>query len=134
MVRPALLGFGGILCTVILIAAGWMLLYPERTDPKSLSYFLWKHGLHSMEVSDAAAAMIGDQNREDLILGKTEPELERRFGHLLSSSEIPTYLRHCYQEYGEESGQEVRFIARSDWMIIFSKNRAVRLVLIKSCY
>ena len=129
----ALLGIGVVASAIVLTLAGWLSLYPGRTDPKSMSYVLWKHELYKLDVPDAAAAMIGDPHREALVLGKSQKELERRFGHLLSLSEVPPRLKGCYHEYGEEPGTEVRFIAESDWMVVFSKDRAAKLVLLKSC-
>jgi hypothetical protein len=134
MIRRIVFIFGIIISVPVLVLGGWLSLYPERADPKNLGYILWKHNLYSMAIPDAAAAMIGDPNRDSLVVGKSKEELNMRFGHLHSVSEAPSYLRHCYHEYGEEPGHEPRFIADSDWMIIFAGNRAIRLVNIKSCY
>ena len=109
----------------------WTLTYPEP-DPKNIKYVLWKHGLYGMDLDTASDTMIGDANREVLVLGKTKPELREKFGYLSTLLEASPYLRGCY-ENSDWKGTDVLFIRKSPWMIAFSGDRATKLVLIKGC-
>ena len=74
----------------------WALAYPEP-DPKIIKYILWKHGLYRMNLDTVSDTMIGDANREMLVLGKTKVELREQFGYLSTLSEASPYLRGCYE-------------------------------------
>ena len=109
----------------------WILVYPEP-DPKNIKYVLWKRGLYGMNLDAASGTMIGDSNREMLVLGKTKTELQEKFGYLSTLSEASPYLRGCY-ENSEWKGNDVLFIRKSPWMIVFRGDKAKELVLIKGC-
>jgi|SRR5580692_1756366 hypothetical protein len=109
----------------------WALAYPEP-DPKNIKYVLWKHGLYRMDLDTASDTMIGDANREILVLGKTKVELREKFGYLSSLSEASLNLRGCY-ENSDWKGMDVLLIRKSPWMIVFSGDKATKLVLIKGC-
>ena len=109
----------------------WAFTYPEP-DPKNIKYVLWKHGLYRMDLDTASVTMIGDANRDILVLGKSKVELRKKFGYLSTLSEASTYLRGCYENYDWKS-MDVLFIRKSPWMIVFSGHKATQLVLIKGC-
>jgi hypothetical protein len=109
----------------------WAFAYPEP-DPKNIKYVLWKHGLYRMNLDTASGTMIGDANREILVLGKSKVELREKFGYLSTLSEASPYLRGCY-ENSDWKSTDVLFIRKSLWMIVFSGDKATQLVLIKGC-
>jgi|SRR5271163_4044812 len=115
----------------IAVVIAWALTYPEP-DPKNIKYVLWKHGLYGMDLDTASNTMIGDANRKILVLGKTKAELRERFGYLSTLPETSPYLRGCYETSGWK-GTDVLFIRKSPWMIVFSGDKATKLVLIKGC-
>jgi hypothetical protein len=115
----------------IAIVILWIVVYPEP-DPKNIKYVLWKHGLYRMNLDAASDLMIGDSNREMLVLGRTKAELQGKFGYLSTLSEASPYLRGCY-ENSHWQGADVLFIRKSPWMIVFSGDKAKELVLIKGC-
>jgi hypothetical protein len=111
--------------------AVWAFAYPEP-DPKNIKYVLWKHGLYRMDLDMASGTMIGDANREILVLGKSKVELREKFDYLSTLSEASPYLRGCY-ENSDWKSTDVLFIRKSPWMIVFTGDKATQLVLIKGC-
>lgn len=121
-----------IALTVATFLGGWIAIYPSANDHKNIGYVLWKAGLYRMNLNIATETMVGDPNRDKLVVGKTEAELQRRFGFLLEPSQASEYLRSCYLGSSWKS-QKVLFLRNSSWMVIFSGDRATDLVLVKGC-
>jgi|SRR5271166_1795525 len=115
----------------IAIVIPWIVVFPEP-DPKNIKHVLWKHGLYRMNFDAASDTMIGDSSREKLVLGKTKVELQERFGYLSTLSETSPYLKGCY-ENSHWQGADVLFIRKSQWMIVFSGDKAKELVSFKGC-
>ncbi len=76
--------------------------------------------------------MIGDPDRDKLVIGKTPDQLRDRFGYLTELAQASPYLRNCYLSSGW-SGKTVMFIRKSPWMVVFDNGHASELVLIKGC-
>jgi NhaP-type Na+/H+ and K+/H+ antiporter len=72
--------------------AVWHLMYPSRSDPKNPRYVLWKVGLYGMDPELAIAPMVGDAQRDALVVGKSKEELRRKFGYLTACSGPALYL------------------------------------------
>lgn len=121
-----------VIATLAIFFGGWALTYPSSTDPKNIKYVLWKAGLCRLSVDRATAAMIGDRNRDELVVGKTKTQLRDKFGSLLSPAQASPYLRGCYQNSSWE-GKDAMFLGQSPWMVVFQGNKATNLVLIKGC-
>ncbi len=124
-----------VLVVFALLVAGigaWVLMYPSSNDPKNIRYVLWKAGLCSIKLDAATAAMVGDRNRDKLVVGKSREQLRHKFGPLLSPAATSPYLRGCYQNSGWKD-REVLFIGESSWMVVFDGDSASNLVLIKGC-
>jgi len=122
----------GVLLTIAIGVGGWVTLYPSPNDPKNMRYVLWKAGLCSLDLGVATGTMIGDPQRDKLVIGKTDEQLQRRFGRLLEESETQQYFRDCFQS-SPWKGQEVRFIQNSPWMVVFREHKATNLILLKGC-
>lgn len=116
---------------VLVFFAGWMLVYPSP-DPKSIQYVLWKAGLCKMDLDTATGTMVGDAARNRLVIGKTQAELQAKFGYLLPLSKASEYFRTCVQGSAWD-GRRVLFIRQSPWMVVFDGDKATDLVLIKGC-
>jgi len=122
-----------VICTLVLIlVVGWALMYPSSSDAKNIKYVLWKAGLYKMNLEVATAAMVGDPNRDKLVVGKTKADLRDKFGLLLAPVEASPYLRGCYQSSSWKD-RDVLFIGQSSWMVVFDGDKAINLVLIKGC-
>lgn len=122
-----------IFVIVVLVCLGvWVSTYPSTSDPKNIKYVLWKSDLYPLDVDVATGTMIGDGGRNTLVIGKTEAQLRRKFGYLLTASEASLYLRTCYQN-SSWNGKRVLFIRKSPWMVVFDGTTATDLVLIKGC-
>jgi hypothetical protein len=122
-----------ILTTFLLIfVGGWALLYPSSSDPKNMKYVLWKAGIYKMNLDVATGTMVGDGDRNKLVVGKTRAQLRDKFGLLLSAPAVSPYLRGCYQN-SHWKDRDVLFIRQSPWMIVFDGDKATDLVLIKGC-
>lgn len=117
---------------MFMFAAGWFLMYPSTGDPKNIEYVLWKAGLFRMNPDKAVETMVGDADRDKLVIGKTEAELRNRFGFLSVPVDASQYVRVCYQN-SSWTGKRVLFIRSSAWMVVFDGDRASNLVLIKGC-
>lgn len=73
--------------------------------------------------------MIGDCNRDSLVLGKTKEQLRKQFGYVRTLEEAGDYLRYGYQLY--HKGEDVLFLRDSPWMVVFENGKAVDIYLIK---
>ena len=97
-----------------------------------MEYVFWKAGLYRLNPDEALGAMVGEPQRDRLVLGKTKTQLLDEFGLLLTSEEASSYLRGCY-EASSWNGKDARFIRQSPWMVVFSQDKATELVLVKGC-
>ncbi len=120
-----------ILVVAVVFFGGWALTY-RAGDPKNIRYVLWKADLFKLDLNQATAAMVGDPNRDKLVVGKTKAELRDKFGPLLSPAQASPYLTGCYQNSSWKN-RDVLFIGQSSWMVVFDGARATNLVLIKGC-
>jgi hypothetical protein len=113
---------------ILIVVVGWSLMY-QSSDPKSIEYNLWKIGLYRMDPNTAAGAMIGDRNRDKLVIGKTKEQLRFKFGNLQTIDQVSQYYRDGHDSYWKD--RDVLFIGESPWMIVFNRDRATNLVLMK---
>lgn len=120
-----------VVVVVVTFFGGWGLMYPSP-DPKSIKYVLWKADLYILNLDEAAAAMVGDSNRDKLVVGKTKEQLRDKFGSLLPPADASRYLRECYKN-SDWKGRDVLFIGQSSWMVVFDGDKATNLVLVKGC-
>jgi hypothetical protein len=121
-----------VVSAALLAILGWQLLYPDPGDPKNIKYILWKAGILRIALSQATATMVGDGDRDSLVVGKTRVEIEHRFGPLITIEQATPYLTRCYQQ-SPWAGRAVSFIADSPWMVVFGGEKANELVLLKGC-
>jgi hypothetical protein len=129
MRRPLLIPLTFIVA-VATFFGGWELTYPSDSDPKNFRYVFWKAGVWKMNLDTATATMVGDANRDKLVVGKSVSELRERFGFLLNPSQTTEYLRSCNQTPTWKD-QKVLFLRNSPWMVVFEGDRATNLVLCK---
>lgn len=122
----------------------WVATYPDKGDPKNIKYILWKAGIYKLDLDLATEVMVGDPGREKLVIGKTEAQLKKRFGYLLTPDEASYYLQGCTSDpprykadppYGPSPWKDKKrlFIRRSPWMVVFDGDKARELWLIKGC-
>src|ERR1700685_2283719 len=112
------------LAAVIIV---WALSFPSDADPKNIKYVLWKNGLYEMNLDAATNTMIGDGNREKLVIGKSKVQLREKFGYLSTPADVSQYLRGCYQTSAWKD-RDALFIRNSPWMVIFDGDKATELV------
>jgi len=117
---------------VLVLLLGWDMTYRSSSDPKNIKYVMWKAGFYGMDLDEAVGTMTGDATRDKLVLGKTKPQLRKRFGYLLEPADVSPYLRACYLS-SSWKGKDVLFIRRSPWMVVFDGDVATELILIKGC-
>jgi|SRR5215469_3163051 len=122
-----------IFCLLVFAFVGaWILLYPSP-DRRNIKYVFWKAGFYKLSLNEAEGEMILDPHRDQLVLGKTKAELERRFGHLLPLSKAPEYAKFCCHDDSECEGALFIADGPAPWMVVFRGDRAVELVLFKGC-
>jgi|SRR5581483_4809018 len=121
-----------VVLAVVLFFGGWAMIYPSPSDPQNMKYVLWKAGLYRVGLDRATAAMVGDRDRDRLVLGRTKAQLRNKFGYLLSPKDASPYLRGCYQSSPWKS-KDVLFIGDSSWMIVFDDDKATSLLFVKGC-
>lgn len=117
--------------TLIVVSALWVGFYPDKYDPKNPQYVLWKWHLARIDLDRAVSTMQHDRGSEQMILGKSEKELTRRFGYLLP----PEAAAPCYRSDSEgiaPPGDKVFFLRKSDYLIVFHDGVAVRVVLLNT--
>jgi hypothetical protein len=116
----------GALC---LIVGVWFATYPSADDPKGIQYTLWKMSFHDLDQAHAAGDMVGDVNRDELVVGKTKEELRHRFV-LQTPAQTAAYYRKCEGGHSMKN-RSVLFVKDSEWLIVFAGDRATGLVLCK---
>src|SRR5471032_941822 len=103
----------GILVLIVAVLGIWQAIYHDPYDPKNMHYVLWKHHLASMDL-DRASAIVLYHDHQELIVGKTRQQLERRFGYLKSPAEVRPYLRdYCW---AARPGSDAMFLRNEDLM------------------
>jgi hypothetical protein len=130
--RVAIRGLVVLAALALASVGGWVLMDPSRTDPRNIGYVLWKAGVFRAKLEDVSGAMVGDPDRDRLVVGKSRDELRDRFGALLSPADASAYLRGCY-ESSAWRGKDVVFIDQTSWMVVFEGAKATDLALIKGC-
>lgn len=103
-----------IVVVVVLFFGGWAMTYPSSSDPKNMKYVLWKAGLYKVSLDQATTAMVGDRNRDELVVGKTKAQLRDKFGPLVSSAEASSVPQRLLSELVLE-GQR-RALHRAEFM------------------
>ena len=116
---------------VIVLVIGWAHIYPSENDPKNIKYVFWKAGLYRMDSDTALGTMIGDRNREKLVIGKTKDQLRAKFGYLLPPSEAGSYMQTCYADSAWKQSTTVLVLRRGPWMVKFEADKATDLMLCK---
>jgi hypothetical protein len=106
-------------------------MYPSENDPKNIKYVFWKVGLYRMDLDTAIGTMIGDRNREKLVIGKTKDQLRGKFGYLLAPSEAGPYMQTCYADSAWKEKATVLLLRRGPWMVKFDGDKATDLMLCK---
>jgi hypothetical protein len=111
----------------------WVGLYPDQGDPKNIHYVLWKWGLVPMDAGFALGVMTHD-NAQPLVVGKSEEQLKKRFGYLLTLNQTTSYNRLCYfNSDWNGNGKTVKFLRDSNVTVVFKDDKATELVLVKGC-
>jgi hypothetical protein len=62
----------------------------DRGDSSGPRYILWKYGMLPFDPTVTYPAMVGDRQRDSLVVGLTVPELKHRFGNLRTRVESTT--------------------------------------------
>ena len=109
----------------------WLFLIPNKYDAKNARYLGWRYGLPTLSTEDALLTMAVDSHHDDLVIGKSRDELEKRFGFVTTLAETDDYNRACYREY--HKGDQVLFLRKSRWMIVMQDNRAKEMIYVKGC-
>jgi hypothetical protein len=129
--KMRMLIFAIIVTVVVIFFGGWALMYPSP-DPKNVRYVLWKADLYKLNLDEVTGTMVGDRNRDKLVVGKTKSQLRDKFGPLLAPVDASPYLRGCYQN-SPWKDRDVFFIGQSSWIVVFDGEKATNLVLVKGC-
>jgi hypothetical protein len=112
------------------VAIGGWFATVDRGDPNGPRYILWKHGLLTFDPTVAFPAMVGDRQRESLVVGLSVAELERKFGRLRTRAESTAE----YQKYYGDRfflDKEILWLGDSAWLVVLKGGRAQELHLMK---
>jgi hypothetical protein len=123
-----------LIAVAVIVAALYVFLFHidlPPSDHNSIPYILWRHGYSTMNEKHAVEVMLEDQNRNDLVVGKTQSELAQRFTLITPAQALP-YYRRCY-EASAWKGHKALFIKSTPWLIVFNDDKAVELLLVKGC-
>ena len=112
---------------VLGILAAFVMSYPDN-HAQGPRYALWKRGVLPLDSAAVFEAMVGDRERERLVVGLTVAEVQRKFGALRTSSDATPYQRTYH---GSFEGKEVRWLGDSAWLVVFENGRATALRLMK---
>ena len=120
-----------IAIVVVVVFAAWAVAFPDPRDPKNLRYRGWRLGLCSINL-DALQAMVIDNHRDDLVIGKTRDQMVSRFGFVASIDEASQYIKKCYANSSDRV-TPVLFLRHSEWMVRMKDGKAAELVFVKGC-
>jgi len=123
---------GLVILFVIVVFGAWWAIYPGP-DPKGFEYIGWRLGLPTLRTDEALGVMVGDHHGRNLVIGKTQGELLKRFGYLLTLDQANSYYRRYCVNPADYVGKEVFMLRQSNWMVVMQNGRAVDLVLLKGC-
>ena len=114
---------------LMILIAGWAIVYPEP-DYRSPRYVLWKAGIYPMDLDLVATTLVVDPRRDELVVGKSEQQLMKRFGYLTPVAAATKHLQGCYQ-ISSWTNRKVMFIRRSMVGVVFQGNKATDVVIMK---
>jgi hypothetical protein len=89
MKKSVRIWIASLVLTPCLFVGMWVATYGDYYDPNNIHYVLWKWGIASIDPGRALSIMTHDSNSQRLVVGRTEYELQRKFGYLRSVSEAP---------------------------------------------
>jgi hypothetical protein len=119
----------------LLLALGlavWQVMYPGPYDDKSLRYRAWKIGIPLLTQDQGLETMVIDPHRNDLVIGKTEVQLAKRFGYVTPMDHASDYVQYCFKN-SPYWGREAIVLRNSAWMVLMKNSRAYDLVPAKGC-
>lgn len=109
------------------VLAGWQLLIPGPDHHACPRYVLWKHGLYPLNTNVVYRCLTPDPDRDSVVVGRTVPQLQRRFKHLRTRETANEYQRY----YSPELPPDARWLGDSPWAVIFTNGVASELRLMK---
>jgi hypothetical protein len=121
---------------IVVFFLGWNAMYPAESDPKGVRYILWKEDILPMNLDKAADTMMGDADRDSLVIGKTKQQLQDRFGFILPirKSTIGLYfIRYCEPIDGWKANDDIFTIRDTWWVVHFAAGKAVDMRVAKGC-
>ena len=99
----------------------------NRKDAFSIRYILWKNGLHPYPSDIILQAVFSDQNRSDLIRGKTKEEIKKFFPSVHEES-VNEYQKSYEKEL---KGREYLWFGESEGIIFFKDGKGHYISLMK---
>jgi hypothetical protein len=97
-----------------------------------MGFWLWRHDLWKRDKDRALSIMTHAPEPDRLVIGKTRGEIAEKFGPLTPITEASAYVRNCVSQEELTSGNSA-MLRHSEWMVTFSRDKAVRLTLVKGC-
>jgi hypothetical protein len=105
----------------------WWALIPGPDNQHCPRYVLWKYGIYPLDTNVVYECLILDTNRNSLVVGLTESQLQRRFKHLRTRETADDRQRF----YNPDLPPDVRWLSDSSWVVLFTNGVASELRLIK---
>ena len=121
-----------VLVLMFVFFVGWAFMYPFP-DQRNIKYVFWKAGLYRLNLAQAEGEMISDPHRDNIVIGKTKAQLERRFGRLIPLADATEYAKFCCQHGSECKNATFVDDGPALWMIVFRGDKATALFLMKGC-
>lgn len=122
----------GLCCACVLCAGvlgAWAFVYPDPHDPKGPRYVLWKWHCFPFDADVVYRSMVGDPDRDALVVGLTVAQIECRFGPLRTGANCTEYQRHYVER--DLSDCQFRWLGDSPWAVVLENGRATDLRLMK---
>jgi len=117
------------LCGIALVV---LLRRPDPEQATSVRYWAWKHGLAKMDLDQAVIEMVNDPGRDSIVVGKTEPELQTKFGFTLPVDQASSYVQYCYKN-SPYTTSHVFMLRHSNWMVLMRDGKAAQLLRVSGC-
>ena len=117
-----------VVIAVVLAAFSVFVLTTPDDSHRSVRYQLWKRGYQPFRRGFASAFM-ADVERDSLVIGKTQAELERVFPPLAEGKRNEKYWGEVYARFRPDD--QFVWLWGSNWLVVLRDGRAIYLNYMK---
>jgi hypothetical protein len=120
------------LVVLLIVLISILLTRGDSQRSTSVRYWAWKHGILKMDLDQALVEMVNDPSRDRIVLGKTESELNAKFGFTLPPEQASSYVQYCFKN-SQYNTSQVLMLRSSNWMVLMQNGKVAQLLRVSGC-